>query len=111
MPSDSLDDTARIWRRNAFSKWFDSELIQPDEYRGHCCIGVSEEDAPADANKCPPKSSKNGFSINIVLKLFRGVPFLAVALDRKPSGLSLDDEVDPVRSHWPLCFHSIAGGE
>jgi hypothetical protein len=108
---DSLDDTTRIWRRDAFSEWFDPELIQLDEHRGHCRIGVSEENAPADANKLPPKSLKNGFPINIVLKLLRGVPFLSVALDGKPPGLSFDDEVDPIRPYWPLRFHSVTSRE
>jgi hypothetical protein len=65
LSSDSLDDTARIGRGNVFSGWFDPELIQLDEHRGHRCIGVSEENAPADANKLPPKSPKNGLPINI----------------------------------------------
>jgi hypothetical protein len=111
LPPDSLDDTARIWRRNAFSEWFYPELIQLDEHRGHRRIGVSEENAPADANKLPPKSSKNGFSINIVLKLLRSVPFFAVALDCQPSGVPFDDEVYPIRPYWPLRFHSITSRE
>jgi hypothetical protein len=108
LPSNSVDDATRIWRRDALPEWLDPELIEFDEYWGNCRIGVSEKNASADANKRPSKSSENGFPINIVLKLFRRVPLFAVALDRKLSALSLDDEVDTIRPHWPLCFHSIA---
>jgi hypothetical protein len=104
---DSLDDTALIGLGSNLSERFDPKLIQLEKHRGHCRVGVSEEDASTDANKLPAESPQNGLSINIVLKLLRRVPFLAIALNCKPSGLAFDNKVYPVRPNGPLRLYAI----
>lgn len=83
-------------------------MIESGENWCHRCVGVAEEDAAADANENPAEAFEDGLAFEVVLELFRRVPFLTVALNSKALRESFDNKIDPASTDGPLRLHAVA---
>jgi len=89
---------------------FDGQMTQLGKDWRHSGICISEKDTATNTNEDPPESLQHGLSFEVVVKLLRSVPALAIAFHSEPPSLTLDDKVNAVRTDRPLRVHSIAGG-
>jgi hypothetical protein len=58
--------------------------------------------------KVPAKAFENRLGFEVVLKLFRRVPLLAVALDGEALRESFDNEINSTSTDGPLRLHAVA---
>jgi len=89
---------------------FDGQMTQLGKDWRHSGIWISEKDTATNTNEDPPESLQDGLSFEVVVKLLRSVPALAIAFYSEPPSLTLDDKVNAVRTDRPMRVHSIAGG-